>query len=705
MLQYLHELLISGGYIVGMPARGRGGDDILQQLRAIIQAREAERRGPRARRDPGSAKGQGRRAPQREAAQGDWKCDCCGAYPVWADRVRCFKCGSARDGGGTGKGNGKGKSTTGPSPTHRVPGTSVAAGGNLGKPLATVPMHANSWASVAARGRAHPGGGGPAAGAAQGNMQASVCGERPGGKGVASNSEPGGKGTPGSRTSAAGGAGVSCTFSSSSCVSPAPPTASSASSPSQQPVGDRCARGSGQPPGGAQRAAAADASRPLWADTVDDDEDGLDVDYVGELDGEGEEDTDKLREAYHGACAFLKRLRAKNLGASEEIIAVATRQRDDAERRWRASKPPPPTSLRLARASSSLDRAFRAKEEAEAELAAFESRVEAQRMQLREKIDSAKSRIVHHQARVDDLRAECGTISSHTPKPVMAACRAARVVGAGLAAKSIPMLEAALEAAESAGPISDEQRATFGEMHLVLRDLHSFEQVCRFGYHEEHDGAAEAFDIGDEEDDAYYAEDDCGMSGVSSGQGDGGTDPRAEPGREGAAGETGKGQQGGGSRWSKQQSGAWKKAQLGEASTVGGTSGDGLGAQPTPAGSSSSSGLPQATQGAPTAAATLPTAAPGAADAGRADADARESRGATHGELQALVRERQANGDWEATQALYAQQAAMAEEQRRLHRAQELADLARNNGLHLDPAARQWPLAALEHWAKENGVQ
>ncbi len=686
-----------------MPSRGRN-DAIFQQLRSIVQALETERRGPRARRDSVGAKGQGRRGPQREPAQGDWQCGCCGAFPVWADRTRCFKCGSAKGSGGTRKGDGKGKSATNPSPTHRVPGTSVAAGGNPGKPLVTVPMHGNSWASVAARGRAHPGGDGPAVGAAQGNVQAAVCGERPGGKGFSPNSEPGGKGTPGSRTLAVGGAGASCTTSSSSCTSPAPPTTTS-SSPSQPLVGNHRSRGHGAPPEGTQRAATAGDSRPLWADTYDDDEEGLDEECAGDVDGEGEEDTDKLREVYQGACALLKRLRAKKTGATDEIIALATRQRDDAERRWRASKPPPPVSLRLSRASSSLDRAFRAKEEAEAELAAFESRVEAQREQLREKIASARSRIAHHQARVDDLRAEGGTISSHTPKPVLAACRAARVVGAGLAAKSIPMLQAALEAAESAGPISDEQRATFGEMHLVLRDLHNFEQVCRYGYDEERDGTAETFDIGDDDDGGDHAEDDFDMSEVSSDQRDGGTDSQARPGHEAAAREAGKGQQGVSSRWSKQQSGAWKKARMDEAPTDDGTSGGGPSAQAALTSSSSSSSQPQAAQGTSTAAAAGPAAAPGTSATGGAGADAREIRGATQGELQALVQERRANGDWEATQVLLAQQAAMAEEQRRLHRAQELAELARNNGLYFDPAAYQWPLAALEHWAKENGVQ
>ncbi len=470
-------------------------------------------------------------------------------------------------------------------------------------------------------------------------------------------------------------------------------------------MGNPRPRGHGAPPEGSQRAATTSDSRPLWADTYDDEEDEVDDEDAGEVDADGEEDPGKLREAYQGACALLKRLRAKKTRATDEIIALAARQRDDAERRWRASKPPPPVSLRLSRASSCLDRAFRAKEEAEAELAAFEATVVAQREKLQGKIASAKGRILHHQARVDDLRAEGGTISSHTPKPVLAACNAARVVGAGLAARCIPMLQAALEAAESAGPIHDEQRAPFGDIHLVLRDLHNFEQVCRRGYDEERDGAAENFNIGDDDDGDFDGEDDFDMSEVSSELRDGSPAAESRPGHGTELEEAGRGRHSVGSRWSQQRGGGWKKAKLGDEPVDEGANGGGLGVQPAPTGNSSSSGQQQAAQPPAAATTAVPATTAGSGSTGGAASDARETRGATQDELQALVQERQANGDWEATQVQLAHQAAMEEVQKRLHRAKELAEAARGNGIYFDPAAFQWPAEALEYYAKENGLQ
>ncbi len=379
----------------------------------------------------------------------------------------------------------------------------------------------------------------------------------------------------------------------------------------------------------------------------------------------------------------MRRLKAKNSGASDEVIELATRERAEAEDRWRSAKPPTRVSVRLARASASLDRAFRAKEAADEALAEFDARTAAQRSKLLGDQAKASERIALHQAKVDDLRAESGTISSHTPKPVLAACRAARVVGAGLGAQSVPRLQAALELLESSG--ADQEAC--GELHLLLRDLQSFEHVCREGYDEGDADDAERYDIGDYDGDDLGSE-DCAdaMADVQDGQ------PANIPGdgRHGDSARPGAGDRGQPARWARHQGGTWKKARVDEEDAGDGTSASSTGATPPP--------------GATGAEATEATAAP-ALPQGGTEITGREAVGATPGELQALVQERRNNGDWEATQALLAQQEAMAAEQRRLHRAHELAEVARNNGIHLDPAAFSWSLQDLESWARQNGMQ
>ncbi len=404
-----------------------------------------------------------------------------------------------------------------------------------------------------------------------------------------------------------------------------------------------------------------------------------------------------------GACAFVRRLRARSSGASEEVVELAVRQRAEAESKWRAAKPPTRISVRLSRASASLDRAFRAKEEADEALADFDARTALQRGKLVDDLAKAKERIVLHQAKVDDLRAESGTISSHTPKLVLAACRAARVVGAGLGAQSVPRLQAALELLECPGANGEEHQTACGELHLLLRDLQSFEHVCRKGYEEGQFDDAERYDIGDDDGDDSFGIDDGAdaMVDVHGGQLDDtpGDAPRSGSARLGANGRDQP------ARWARHQGATWKKARTEEETGGVGTDNSNPGTAHSSAdGPRAGSSLGQPSPPPPSAEAAAAAATPPPAHDGT-DATGREMVGATPGELQALVQERQNNGDWEATQTLLAQQEAMAAEQRRRHRAPELADAARDNGIHLDPAAFSWTLQDLESWAKENGMQ
>ncbi len=649
-----------------MPARGNN-DVILQSLRAAIASLESGRRGQRGGRQGGKGSQKGRQGRQREAAKGDWRCNGCGAFPVYADRTTCFKCGKAKCRGGA-----KGEGMFGQAdacPTHRVPGSSVAASGCMLGVGGAAPLQANSKFSPPVGSNSLAWGKGAAKGTARSSHTSPSAGKGP--------PPPAAAAKP-SAMAASGGKGSANLISSPATPKQASP--SPVSAPSSPPVG-------ATPPRGSSNSTSAGRRRPPWADTFDDDDDTEVADAEDEGDDGGGavercEDVNELRKAYLGACAFLRSLK-KGSGASGEVIELATRERDEAEERWRAAKPPTRVSVRLARASASLDKAFRAKEAADEALADFDARAAAQRSRLLEDQARARERIALHQAKVDDLRAESGAISGHTPKPVLAACRAARVVGAGLGAQSVPRLQAALETLECTGA----DQSVCGELNLLLNEMVSYEYICRKGYDEDDGGYTECFDIGDHDGGDLVSEHgEDAMADVHDDQSASATggERRGNPARPGA------GEREQHTRWARQQGGNWKKARLDEEDAGGDAGGSSSGTAPPPE--------------APGAGATAATAARAVSQTG-GEVTGREAVAATPGELQALVQERQNSGDWEATRTLLAQQEAMAAEQRRLHRAHELAEAARNNGIRLDPAAFSWSLLDLESWAKENGMQ
>ncbi len=677
-----------------MPARGNVGA-ALHGLRVALDALVPVlgSQGGRGGRQRGKGGQKGRQRRQRDASVGDLRCGSCGAYPVYSDRTTCFRCGEARS-----RGSAKGKGRAGQAvgcPTHRVPGSSMAAGMCMAGGRGGAPEGTNSSTSPPMGCGALAGG----KGAAKGYSRSSPSTPSPpstsrpwaatAGKGTAGKGIPASKGSPspaaaaepGTYAAAAKKGSTSIATSPSTPVQASPtPTPASGSSSTSPSMGATAQRNS-------TNHTTIGKGRPPWADTFDDEEDNgyADQDDLGE-DGDDagtkHEDVNELHRTYLRACSFLRKLK-KGTEASSEVIDLATRERDEAEERWRAAKPPVRTSVRLARASASLDKAFRAKEAADEALADFDARTAAQRSKLLEDQARARERIALHQSKVDDLRAESGTVSAHTPKPVLAACRAARVVGAGLGAEAVPRLQAALESLESSGA----DQSACGELNLLLRDLQNYEYVCRKGYDEHDDGTAECYDIGDYDCDDLDSECDTNdMADVHDHQDDG---PPGGESHEGTA-RSGTGEREQPTRWARQNGGTWKKSRLGDDATGGGAGGSSSGTPPTP--------------GAGGAGAAASPTAP-AASQNRAEISGREAVGATPGELQAMVQERQSSGDWAATQAFLAQQETMAAEQRRLHRALELAEAARCNGIHLDPAASSWSLLDLETWAKENGMQ
>ncbi len=143
------------------PAAGRAGGqrDATRRAAANGGGGGAPSRPPRAANRPADrsaaaqpaarqARGGGGQSGRRVGASGDeWECPKCGAFPVWSTRLTCFRCGARRDtraqpqrvGGGSG--TAQGSSAAGGDPTHRVPGSSVAA---------TRASNGASWASIVA---------------------------------------------------------------------------------------------------------------------------------------------------------------------------------------------------------------------------------------------------------------------------------------------------------------------------------------------------------------------------------------------------------------------------------------------------------------------------------------------------------------------------------------------------------------------------
>ncbi len=81
-------------------------------------------------------------------------------------------------------------------------------------------------------------------------------------------------------------------------------------------------------------------------------------------DGEGQPTTADLLQAWHDEVAVVRRLRQQGLQSEHPAMAAACAARDAAEKAWRSSKEPAPTSVRLGRAQSKLDRAVAIQAEA-----------------------------------------------------------------------------------------------------------------------------------------------------------------------------------------------------------------------------------------------------------------------------------------------------------------------------------------------------
>ncbi len=126
-------------------------------------------------------------------------------------------------------------------------------------------------------------------------------------------------------------------------------------------------------------------------------------------DAEGQPTTAELHKAWLDEVAIVRRLRQQGLQGEHPAMVAACAARDAAEKHWRGSKEPAPTSVRLGRAQDKLDRAVSA--QAEARQAMLEAeRLHREHMQgLQDVLDEATERVRVRRSQLSEIQDEVAT--------------------------------------------------------------------------------------------------------------------------------------------------------------------------------------------------------------------------------------------------------------------------------------------------------
>ncbi len=304
----------------GMGGRGQGGDG-----------------------GGGGGKGTARAAVGSSRGRpGDWACSACSAFPCFARASICFRCGAPRVGGqGSGSPQPKGKGKSGTLSTR-----DAAAPAYLG------PVGANGSKPLLGRRGAGPQAGGIGGGQSP-VVEASPTFRRPGSS-LAAKAEQerneGGLGKEQRPLSPTAGSDATATTGATAAA------AAPASLPPRPPIPT------------ANRWAALDGP----GDDVDEDGGGaagMDLDGDEEevsggtteaagqgeqFGGEEEPGPADLRREWDKLCALCRRLERDGEDVPQSVLASVREQRDAAERRWRAAKPPQPLHKRLRWAEAEL---------------------------------------------------------------------------------------------------------------------------------------------------------------------------------------------------------------------------------------------------------------------------------------------------------------------------------------------------------------
>ncbi len=536
--QQLLQALGSGGLLAGGAHAGRlmgaGGP------------------GQRARQDGGGGGGRGQRPSSRGGASGeepgrpfDWGCRACGFTPNFARRQHCLQCGAARPRAtaahsGTVSGGPVGANGLRPmlawgsrggnqaSPTHRLPGSSVAA-----------VAEAAAVASAAAA-RAPPAAPAPRPSPVRQQQQqqpqqqpASAARATAGlGFGGASSAQvaapaaaaaPGGVGSP-------GGPGMAHSAHLSTAEGPRVPGPGDAKLDSDGFTvvthGRRGAGGRGVASGSAQ--AGPPAALAAHDMQVDEGGAGLEEEGIGEqqsvqpihvgdpagdddgaLDeaGGGEDGDDDGAEATAATLkckldeevAMVKWLEREGVAPEHPSMRAALAARDAAERSWRAARSPQPVGKRMGWAQARLDRALRQQERVVQELAIFDSEVKAHRDKIGERLLAAKARVSKQREALESLQEEAASLVLPTDKHGRGRQVCSQAAD-GIAAKVAPHLlelAAAVPAGTTAATKLAEVMGHIEAIQLQLRSVAGEGGEPQGNRPPESRAPHQAFDIGD----------------------------------------------------------------------------------------------------------------------------------------------------------------------------------------------------------------
>ncbi len=424
----------------------------------------------------GNTSGGGATTAGRPPQQGDWVCRGCNFAPNFARRRNCFSCkrprspraeGRASSASGAGAlargpigagglrpllggrgtvGGGAGNAAKGEdrSPTHRVPGSSVAAGASAAAPSA-------SWAAAAKRAVQ---GGAPTPPTAAGDKGHSAAGASGDGPIV----DADGFQTVAGRFRRKGGA------------------ADNAS------VGGDGARGATSRQSSVEgRQAGADATS-----TPGEEKDGGDHDEQATA--------EELQRAWLGEVAFVKRLRQQGVQSTHPAMLAACEARDAAERAWRGSKEPAPAAVRLGRAQQKLDRAVTLQAEARQAIVDAEAAHKERLAALQVAMDESTERVRLRRRQLREVQEEVGAGSAGDGDGRRAhQCEAIRKVHDSICADIGPTVAALVEQLDTEAPA---WAALNGVLGKLAASKEALEHACA-------PRAAPQYDIGDDEQDRW----------------------------------------------------------------------------------------------------------------------------------------------------------------------------------------------------------
>ncbi len=467
---------------------GKGGGDgaLARQILELLQRQCGDQRGSGGarRRDDAGDRNRGisragNTRGERQRREGDWTCGGCGFEPNFQFRQRCWQCGESRAGRQASGGGGPGALTRGPigadglrpllggraarpaaketapatspkPPTHRVPGSSLAAAA-MGARGTARPAASVAVAEVQPRG-----------GTAWGPGGAKSAGTAPGGD----VDEDGFRVVLGRRKKAS-------------------------------TVDGRDMRSGG----GTGTDGADNADTTMHGDlgkhgrtepkTVVKERETDDAEDDGDEEAEDAPGPAELRRRWMAEVGIAKQLARQGLSSSHPAMAAATAARDAAERRWRDAKEPAPIAKRLGWAHKKLDRAIEIQTETRAAIAKLEEDFNSKRAELQERLDEDTERVRKRRHQLAGVQGEAGAGSPSASATRGPGGEAVRRACGTIRDKVAPALSAL---AEQLGTGTEAWATVNGLLSSLAESQQVLEEVAGGG-----EAQAEAYDIADDD--------------------------------------------------------------------------------------------------------------------------------------------------------------------------------------------------------------